>query len=164
MAIRTWRDPALNPTEALMKLRNGIFACLEVNLLLCPFRRPVMHLAMSYHHVRIPYARVSASGGEVGALQAYQEEHETLPVRNILDVGCSVGVSARVFARRYPEARVTGLDASPHFLAVAEYQERCDTYRSRICTPSHPTVESGILDRAALMNSLLEYCSCGASR
>lgn len=42
----------------------------------------------------------------------------------ILDIGCSVGVSTRWLAAYWPSASVTGLDLSPHFLAVAELRER----------------------------------------
>ena len=42
----------------------------------------------------------------------------------ILDCGCSVGISTRALAAAFPEAEVTGLDLSPHMLAVAELRER----------------------------------------
>eukprot|EP01041_Mallomonas_annulata_P002608 gene2608-5099_t len=42
---------------------------------------------------------------------------------NILDVGCSVGVSTFALADKYPSATVTGLDLSPYFLAVAKYRQ-----------------------------------------
>ncbi|MBR8835685.1 MAG: class I SAM-dependent methyltransferase [Stigonema ocellatum SAG 48.90 = DSM 106950] len=46
--------------------------------------------------------------------------------KDILDLGCSVGMSTFALKEVYPEARITGLDLSPHFLAVAHYrtQER----------------------------------------
>ena len=40
-------------------------------------------------------------------------------VRRVLDVGCSVGISTRALADAFPSALVTGVDLSPHFLAVA---------------------------------------------
>lgn len=42
----------------------------------------------------------------------------------ILDVGCSTGISCRWLADAFPGASITGLDASPYFLAVAEYEQR----------------------------------------
>ncbi|CAG9463383.1 unnamed protein product [Pedinophyceae sp. YPF-701] len=45
-------------------------------------------------------------------------------VTSLLEVGCSVGVSTRALAEHYPAARVTGLDLSPHFLAVAKHLEK----------------------------------------
>lgn len=43
---------------------------------------------------------------------------------SILDIGCSTGISSRWLAREFPGAAITGLDASPHFLAVADYEQR----------------------------------------
>jgi SAM-dependent methyltransferase len=37
-----------------------------------------------------------------------------LPVRRILDIGCGVGYLLRAVARRYPAARVTGIEHSVH--------------------------------------------------
>lgn len=45
---------------------------------------------------------------------------------NILDVGCSTGISTRWLAAEFPLADITGLDASPYFLAVAEYEQQHD--------------------------------------
>ncbi|RWR89469.1 hypothetical protein CKAN_01852600 [Cinnamomum micranthum f. kanehirae] len=55
-------------------------------------------------------------------------------IRDILDIGCSVGVSTRLLADKFPSANVTivifsvrllqGLDLSPYFLAVAQYKEK----------------------------------------
>ncbi|KAK4420917.1 Adaptin ear-binding coat-associated protein 2 [Sesamum alatum] len=44
-------------------------------------------------------------------------------IREILDIGCSVGVSTRFLADKFPSAKVTGLDLSPYFLAVAQYKD-----------------------------------------
>lgn len=43
---------------------------------------------------------------------------------HILDVGCSTGISSRYLAAAWPQAHVTGIDLSPYFLAVAEWQNR----------------------------------------
>ena len=51
-------------------------------------------------------------------------KHGAAQVRHILDVGCSAGVSTRALGDAYPQAAVTGLDLSTHFLAVAELRER----------------------------------------
>ncbi|CAD7701304.1 unnamed protein product [Ostreobium quekettii] len=45
-------------------------------------------------------------------------------VKDVLDVGCSVGVSTRWLAEAFPSASCTGLDLSPYFLSVAELVER----------------------------------------
>ena len=41
--------------------------------------------------------------------------------QDILDVGCSVGMSTFSLQTAYPTAKITGLDLSPHFLAIANY-------------------------------------------
>jgi ubiquinone/menaquinone biosynthesis C-methylase UbiE len=47
-----------------------------------------------------------------------------LPPKEILDLGCSVGMSTFTLQELYPEANLTGLDLSPYFLAVANYRSR----------------------------------------
>jgi ubiquinone/menaquinone biosynthesis C-methylase UbiE len=44
-------------------------------------------------------------------------------INDILDIGCSVGVSTRYLAERFPSAKAVGLDLSPYFLAVAAQKE-----------------------------------------
>ncbi|BAC91418.1 class I SAM-dependent methyltransferase [Gloeobacter violaceus] len=48
--------------------------------------------------------------------------HLPEPPHTILDIGCSVGMSTFALQTAYPEAQVTGLDLSPHFLAVARHR------------------------------------------
>lgn len=43
---------------------------------------------------------------------------------NILDFGCGVGLSTFALQENYPHSNISGLDLSPHFLAVASYQSR----------------------------------------
>ncbi len=42
--------------------------------------------------------------------------------QDILDLGCSVGLSTFALKKVYPHAKITGLDLSPYFLAVANYR------------------------------------------
>jgi ubiquinone/menaquinone biosynthesis C-methylase UbiE len=44
--------------------------------------------------------------------------------QDILDLGCSVGMSTFSLQAAYPQARVTGLDLSPYYLAVANYRAK----------------------------------------
>jgi ubiquinone/menaquinone biosynthesis C-methylase UbiE len=44
--------------------------------------------------------------------------------QDILDVGCSVGMSTFSLQSAYPNSKITGLDLSPHFLAIANYNTR----------------------------------------
>ncbi|NER37005.1 MAG: class I SAM-dependent methyltransferase [Oscillatoria sp. SIO1A7] len=42
--------------------------------------------------------------------------------KDILDIGCAVGMSTFTMQELYPEAQLTGLDLSPYFLAIAQYR------------------------------------------
>lgn len=57
-------------------------------------------------------------------MQGFQQQHAARPTHDILDVGCSVGVSTRWLAGAFPDADIVGADLSPYFLAVAELRER----------------------------------------
>ncbi|XP_065874315.1 uncharacterized protein [Euphorbia lathyris] len=61
-------------------------------------------------------------------LQAIEKHHLQYSgkslISDIVDIGCSVGVSTRFLADKFPSANVTGLDLSPYFLAVAQFKEK----------------------------------------
>lgn len=66
--------------------------------------------------------------GDAKLRQSYHKivsEINTKP-KDILDLGCSVGMSTFALQEIYPDANFTGVDLSPYFLAVAQYnsQER----------------------------------------
>ena len=44
--------------------------------------------------------------------------------QDILDMGCAAGLSTFALQEVYPKAKVTGLDLSPYFLAVANYRSQ----------------------------------------
>lgn len=46
------------------------------------------------------------------------------PVQDILDVGCATGLSSLALAKAFPEAQITGIDLSPHFLAVGRFEQQ----------------------------------------
>ena len=52
-----------------------------------------------------------------------QEEIDNRP-QKILDIGCGVGLSTFALQETYPNSEFSGLDLSPHFLAVANYQSQ----------------------------------------
>lgn len=71
--------------------------------------------------------------GEVGAqgdAHLRQSYHTVLMAQlpqapaTILDLGCGVGMSTETLQALYPQARVTGVDLSPYFLAVAQYRQQ----------------------------------------
>ncbi|MCO5574972.1 hypothetical protein L7F22_028769 [Adiantum nelumboides] len=61
-------------------------------------------------------------------LQAIEDHHlahsGSRDVKDILDVGCSIGISTRCLADRFPFAQVTGLDLSPYFVAIAQHKDK----------------------------------------
>ena len=69
------------------------------------------------------------SGGDVnGDSMLRQSYHQALVKQlsitpnTILDLGCGVGMSTRALQEIFPKAKVTGIDLSPYFLAVANYR------------------------------------------
>ena len=65
--------------------------------------------------------------GILDAVHAFAEQHSLQKIDrtkeiDILDIGCSVGVSSRWLAHTYPAATVTGLDLSPYMLAVVSVE------------------------------------------
>ncbi len=65
-----------------------------------------------------------------GDAQLRQSYHNILakqlpkPPQAILDIGCSVGMSTFALQEIYPHAKITGLDLSPYFLAVAQHRSQ----------------------------------------
>ncbi|CAJ1978836.1 unnamed protein product [Sphenostylis stenocarpa] len=61
-------------------------------------------------------------------LHAIEQHHiqysESSVINDILDIGCSVGISTKYLADKFPTAKVTGLDLSPYFLAVAQHKQK----------------------------------------
>lgn len=85
------------------------------------------------------HARIWPEAGAQGDTRLRQSYHEVLqrclPVapQRIVDLGCSVGMSTFTLQACYPQADCTGVDLSPYFLAVAQYQ---DQRRRLSCTSS----------------------------
>lgn len=44
-------------------------------------------------------------------------------IQAVVDLGCATGLSSLELLRAFPGAQVTGLDLSPHFLAVGCYEQ-----------------------------------------
>ena len=78
-------------------------------------------------HSRIWKDETPPIEGDARLRQSYfevlQEKMPTQP-QDILDIGCSVGMSTFSLHSAYPSAKITGLDLSPHFLAIANYNTR----------------------------------------
>ncbi|KAL5793637.1 hypothetical protein ACOSP7_002231 [Xanthoceras sorbifolium] len=67
-------------------------------------------------------------GNWVKAIEQHHQQYSG-KIRDILDIGCSVGVSTACLSENFPSAKVTGLDLSPYFLAVAQFKEKRRTPR-----------------------------------
>ena len=76
------------------------------------------------------HARIWPEAGATGDSKLRSSYHDiltsqiTVQPRDILDLGCSVGLSTFALGKVYPQAKITGLDLSPYFLAVAHYQSQ----------------------------------------
>ncbi|MBV9385119.1 MAG: class I SAM-dependent methyltransferase [Chroococcidiopsidaceae cyanobacterium CP_BM_ER_R8_30] len=76
------------------------------------------------------HARIWPDAGAQGDSKLRQSYSEILRVKlptepqDILDLGCSVGMSTFALQKLYPQAKITGLDLSPYFLAVAHYRSQ----------------------------------------
>jgi ubiquinone/menaquinone biosynthesis C-methylase UbiE len=94
-----------------------------------------MEVEVAAHAV---HARIWEDSGEKGDMmlrQSFQTVlQETIPTapQNILDLGCSVGMSTFALQSLYPQAQITGIDLSPYFLTIAQYRtqqrQRGETY------------------------------------
>jgi ubiquinone/menaquinone biosynthesis C-methylase UbiE len=74
------------------------------------------------------HAKIFAETGTTGDAQLRQSYHDLLTQTihpnptDILDIGCSVGMSTFALQSVYPTAHLTGLDLSPYFLTIANYR------------------------------------------
>jgi len=50
-------------------------------------------------------------------------------IKEIVDIGCSIGVSSEHLASTFKTSNILGIDLSPYFLAVANYRNRIKNYR-----------------------------------
>lgn len=79
---------------------------------------------------RAVHAGIWPEAGSQGDAKLRQSFFEVLhtqistPPQDILDLGCSVGMSTFALQQQYPHARCTGVDLSPYFLAVAQLRSR----------------------------------------
>lgn len=79
---------------------------------------------------RAVHAGIWPEAGAEGDAKLRQSYHDILKAQivteplDILDLGCSVGMSSFAMQNTYPQAKITGVDLSPYFLAVAKYQSQ----------------------------------------
>ena len=86
---------------------------------------PATEVEVAAHAV---HARIWPEAGAQGDAMLRQSYHNAVKSqilaepKDILDLGCSVGMSTFALQETYPQARVTGLELSPYFLTVARYK------------------------------------------
>ncbi len=74
------------------------------------------------------HSRIWPDGGVESSAKLRQNYHDIIKAQisqtpqQILDLGCGVGLSTFALQAVFPEAKITGLDLSPYFLAVAKYR------------------------------------------
>ncbi|WYL99675.1 MAG: class I SAM-dependent methyltransferase [Gloeotrichia echinulata GP01] len=76
--------------------------------------------------------------------------------QDILDLGCSVGLSTFALQELYPQAKMTGLDLSPYFLAVANY--RSQQRQAKINWVHAAAESSGLPDASFDLVSIFLVC------
>lgn len=86
---------------------------------------PAMEVEVAAYSV---HAKIFAETGKTGDQQLRQSYHQILQnhiphtPQQIVDIGCSVGMSTVAMQSVYPQAQITGVDLSPYFLTVANYR------------------------------------------
>ena len=74
------------------------------------------------------HAKIWQEAGANGDSQLRKSYHQVLQPqiadkpKDIVDIGCGVGMSTLALQEIYPESNITGIDLSPYFLAVAQYR------------------------------------------
>ncbi|BAY33581.1 type 11 methyltransferase [Nostoc carneum NIES-2107] len=108
------------------------------------------------------HAKIWQGAETKGDCQLRQNYHDILknqlpnPPQDILDIGCSVGMSTFALQALYPQAKITGLDLSPYFLAVAEY--RSQQRQAKINWVHAPAEATGLPDAAFDLVSIFLVC------
>ena len=78
------------------------------------------------------------------------------PPQDILDLGCSVGMSTFALSAIYPQAKIVGLDLSPYFLAVANYRHQ--QHQTKINWVHAAAESTGLPDQSLDLVSIFLMC------
>jgi ubiquinone/menaquinone biosynthesis C-methylase UbiE len=87
--------------------------------------QPAMEVEVAAYSV---HAKIFSATGRAGDAQLRRSYHQVLQEQltttphQIVDIGCSVGMSTFALQAVYPQAHITGVDLSPYFLTVASYR------------------------------------------
>ena len=114
---------------------------------------------------RTVHAGIWPEAGAEGDAKLRASYHEVIKSQipsspqDIVDLGCSVGMSTFALGDVYPEAKMTGVELSPYFLAVAKYrsqQREAELSNQKSPTWVHAAAESTGLPAAAF--DLVSMC------
>ncbi|MEG4580332.1 class I SAM-dependent methyltransferase [Microcoleus sp. MON1_C5] len=114
---------------------------------------------------RTVHATIWPEAGAEGDAKLRASYHEVIKSQiasspqDIVDLGCSVGMSTFALGEVYPEAKMTGVELSPYFLAVAKYrsqQREAEFSNQKSPTWVHAAAESTGLPAAAF--DLVSIC------
>lgn len=121
---------------------------------------------------RAVHARIWQDAGAQGDTKLRQTYHDVLKAQlpeapqDILDLGCSVGMSTFALQAVYPQAKITGLDLSPYFLAIANYkarvrdgQARSENLNEELVTPPSPRWLHAAAEATGLPNASFDLVS-----
>jgi ubiquinone/menaquinone biosynthesis C-methylase UbiE len=89
-----------------------------------------MEVEVAAHAVHAKIWDGAGAKGDSMLRQSYHDElarqmavlGNAIAPQDILDIGCSVGMSTFALQGLYPDAKITGVDLSPYFLAIAQYR------------------------------------------
>ncbi len=108
------------------------------------------------------HAKIWQGAGVEGDSQLRQSYHDILKAQiphtpqDIMDLGCSVGLSTFALQPVYPQAKITGVDLCPYFLAIAHYRSQ---QRQANINWVHAAGEStGIADNSFDLVSMFLIC------
>ena len=114
---------------------------------------------------RTVHAGIWPEAGAEGDAKLRASYHEIIQSQiasspqDIVDLGCSVGMSTFALGDVYPEAKMTGVELSPYFLAVAQYrsqQKQAEFSNQKSPNWVHAAAESTGLPAAAF--DLVSIC------
>jgi ubiquinone/menaquinone biosynthesis C-methylase UbiE len=111
---------------------------------------------------RTVHAGIWQDAGAEGDAKLRQSYHDILKTQlpnqpqNILDLACGVGLSTFAMQEIYPHAKITGLDLSPYFLAVANY--RAQQRQAKINWLHAQAESSGLPDASFDLVSIFLMC------
>lgn len=78
------------------------------------------------------------------------------PPKDIVDLGCSTGLSSFALQESYPQAQITGVELSPYFLSVANYRGK--ERNTQIKWVNAPAENTGLPDGCCDLVSLCLVC------